>query len=92
MYLMSCPSIVFRQPSIHKCPFVCQQMKCRHSDGEVPFGLITAGSEEVNSLLQPLLNIVFNLKKLPTRVLVQLQQVMSQELADRKKQLSDGYM
>ena len=41
MHLMSCPSIVFRQPSIHKCPFVCQHMKCRHSDGEVPFGLIT---------------------------------------------------
>ena len=44
MHLMSCPSIVFRKPSIHKCPFVCQHMKCWHSDGEVPFGLITTGT------------------------------------------------
>ena len=42
MHLMSCPSIVFRKPSMHKCPFVCQHMKCRHSDEEVPFGLIIA--------------------------------------------------
>ena len=41
MHLMSGPSIVFRKPSIHKCPLVWQHMKCRHSNGEVPFGLIT---------------------------------------------------
>ena len=41
MHLMSFPYIVFRQPSIHKCPFVCQHMNCWHSDGEVPFALIT---------------------------------------------------
>ena len=26
---------------IHKCPFVCHHRKCRHSDREVPFELIT---------------------------------------------------
>ena len=41
MHFASCPSIVFRQPSIQKCPFVYQHMKCQHSDREVPFGFIT---------------------------------------------------
>ena len=41
MHLMSCPSIVFWKTSILRCPFVYQHKECRHSDGEVPFGLIT---------------------------------------------------
>ena len=38
---------VLRQPSIHKCPFVCQHMKCQHSDEEVPFGLITLHDQDL---------------------------------------------
>ena len=31
------------ETSILICPFVYQHKECQHSDGEVPFGLITGG-------------------------------------------------
>ena len=59
---------------------------------QVPSAAIDMRSTEVKSLLQSLLSIVVNLNKLPSQVLVQLQQGVDQELADRKKELSDGYV
>ena len=53
---------------------------------------INAGSTEVNSLLQPLPSIAFDLNKLPTQVLMQLQQGVFQELDDKQKDLSEGYV
>ena len=59
---------------------------------QLPLTTIDVSSEEVNSLLHPLLSIALDLNKLPTQVLVQLQQVAGQELADRHKELSNGYV
>ena len=59
---------------------------------QVPSATINTRSIEVNSLLQSLLSIAINIKKLPTQFLVQLQQGVDQELTDRKKDVSDGYV
>ena len=59
---------------------------------QVALTVIDVGSTEVNSLLQPFPSIIVNLNMLSTQVLVQLQQGVGQELYDRKKELSDGYM
>ena len=53
---------------------------------------IDAGSEEVNMLLQLPQIISLDINKLPTQALVELQHVSTQELADRKKDLTDGYV
>ena len=53
MHPKSCPSIMFWKTSILICPFVYQHKECQHSDGEVPFGLITLGIS-YNSFLNPL--------------------------------------
>ena len=59
---------------------------------QVPSTTIDAGSEEVNLLLQPFQRISLDLNKLPAQALVELQHVANQELVDRKKELSDGYV
>ena len=59
---------------------------------QVPSAAIDMRSTEVKSLLQSLLSIVVNINKLPTQVLVQLQQGAYQALVDKKNELSDGYV
>ena len=59
---------------------------------QFPSAAIDTRSTEVKSLLQSLLSIVVNINKLPTQVLVQLQQGADQELVDKKNELSDGYV
>ena len=59
---------------------------------QVPSAAINIRSTEVKSLLQSLLSIVVNLNKLPAQDLVQLQQGADQELADKKKEIRDGYV
>ena len=53
---------------------------------------IDVGSEEVNQLLWPIQSIALDLNKFPAQVLVELQYVASQELADKQKDINDQYL
>ena len=59
---------------------------------QVPLTGIDVGNEEVNQLLQLIQSIALDLNKLPAQVLVELQHVSTQELENRQKELTDGYM
>ena len=59
---------------------------------QVPPTTINAGNEDVNQLLWPIPSIALDLKELPAQILVELQHITSQELVDRQKELTDGYV
>ena len=59
---------------------------------QVPSTAIEAGNDEAHQLLRPIQSVDLDLNKLSTRMLVELQHVVTLELVDQQKELTEGYV
>ena len=62
------------------------------SDSQILLQVLETSSEDVDALLQQVHTIALDVNELPTHTLVRLQNMESQELADREQIIGDNLL